>query len=148
MRKKLVLAVPAAVFVVIAVLFALQPGRESRTTAQFEADRAVLEEMAKQVLVQGTARDMEVPAPWLGVELYANGIHTVEFAMGGSGLGSETTYWGVNYVPSDSMVGFQGIRWDYWKQDGDGRMYYEPEGDNTCYVKKLDECWYYYEMNF
>ena len=79
----------------------------------------------------------------------AGGVIAVEFCMGDAGLGSSTVYWGVNYVPSNSsFVGFQGQQWDYWKAQGEGRLYYDPEGDNTCYVRKLAECWYYYEMKF
>lgn len=147
--RRFVWAVPPLLVIVLMAGFMLRPGREEQTTAQFVEDRAVLEELAQQVLENGSVQGIEVPGPWQGVELYDSGIHTVGFSMGASGLGSEMAYWGVNYVPSNSdMVGFQGRRWDYWKAHGDGRLYYEPEGDNTCYVKKLADCWYYYEMRF
>ena len=137
------------VVILVAVAFALTPSHESRTMEYFEEHREILEELALLTLEQGSAEGIVPPSPWRGVELHRSGIHTVEFDMGGSGLGSSTTYWGVNYIPSDStMVGFQGRRWDHWKEQGEGRLYYDPEGDNTCYVRKLDECWYYYEMKF
>lgn len=148
MGRKLILAAPILALVLIAASFSPPPGREMRTIKQFETDRAALTQLAQQVLDTGNTEDILPPAPWTGVELFDSGVPAVEFSMGGSGVGSSTKYWGINYVPSDSMVGFQGQRWDYWKQEGDGRLYYDPESDNTCYVKKLDNCWYYYEMSF
>lgn len=147
MRKLLWAAAPLALILVMAV-FALWPDPESRTVEYFESHRVVLEELAGLALEQGNTDGIVPPSPWRGVELHQSGIPTVEFSMGGSGMGSSTSYWGVNYVPSDNMVGFQGQQWDYWKPRGDGRLYYDPEGDNTCYVRKLDACWYYYEMRF
>ena len=41
-------------------------------------------------------------------------------SMGGSGLGSSTTYWGIQYVPSGERLGFQGSRLEGWISDGDG----------------------------
>ena len=146
-RRKWLLLV--LVFLLPTLWFALRPGREEQTLRQFTRDREVLEELAQLTLEQGNSDGIVPPAPWQGVELYRSGVRTVEFSMGGSGLGSETSYWGVNYVPGDStMVGFRGQQWDYWKAKGEGRLYYDPEGDNTCYVRKLAPCWYYYEMKF
>lgn len=147
MLRKLIYVVPVAVFVLMAALFGMQPGQETSAIRQFEADRSMMEELVEQVLREGT-ESPEIPAPWLGIKVYRTDLLTVEFALGGTGIGSEMKYWGINYVPDDEPIGFQGRRWDYWKQDGNGRMYYDPESDNSCYVKKLDQCWYYYEMSF
>ena len=137
------------VLVWVAAAFALQPSHESQTVKCFEEQREILEELAQLTLEQGSSEGIVPPSPWRGVEFHHSGIPTVEFDMGGFGFGSSTTYWGVNYIPSDNaMVGFQGRQWDYWKAQGEGRLYYDPEGDNTCYVRKLDDCWYYYEMSF
>ena len=125
------------------------PSWEERTVAQFEEDRAVLEELAQQILEQDSTEGIVLPTPWYSVDLYKKGIVVVDFHLGSGGFASETVYCGVNYVPDDSnTVGFQGRQWDYWKPQGDGRLYYDPEGDNTCYVRKLAPCWYYYEMKF
>ena len=149
MKRRFLWMLPPLLLILVMAGFALRPDRESRTQAQFEAHREILEELALLVLEQGSADGITPPAPWKGVEFYADGIHTVDFRLGSGGFGSQTVYWGVNYVPSNSsFVGFQGQRWDYWKAQGDGRLYYDPEGDNTCYIKKLAECWYYYEMRF
>lgn len=142
-------ALPPLLLILLLACFALGPDRESRTVKQLEAHREILMELALLTLEQGDTGGITPPAPWQSVELYDSGVTTVEFSMGASGLGSSTAYWGVNYVPSDSgMVGFQGQQWDYWKEHKSGRLYYDPEGDNTCYVRKLDACWYYYEMKF
>ena len=123
---------------------------QARVTVRFEADRPALEELARLALEQDSTEDLIPPNGWKGIELYGehSGIRVVEFSFGGSGFGSSTAYWGVNYVPDDRPLGFQGDAWDYWKAQGEGRLYYEPEGDNTCYVQRLAPCWYYYEARF
>lgn len=147
--RKVFWAVPPLILILVMASFALRPDRESRTVQQFEAHRAVLEELAELALEQGSVEGIVPPAPWQDVEIHRGECPCVEFSLGSGGFASEMTYWGINYVPDDSnMVGFQGRRWDHWKEHKNGRLYYEPEGDNTCYVKKLDDCWYYYEMHF
>ncbi|MCF2661452.1 hypothetical protein [Pseudoflavonifractor phocaeensis] len=123
---------------------------QGRVTARFEADRSALEELALLSLKRGNTENIALPKGWQGISLYGGNtdLKVVEFAFGGSGLGSSTAYWGVNYVPVDRPLGFQGDAWDHWKVRGEGRLYYEPEGDNTCYVQRLAPCWYYYEARF
>ena len=58
--------VPVLIFVVVA--FALQPGREEQTVEQFEADRATLEQIALQVLEQGSTWEIEPPRSLAGNE--------------------------------------------------------------------------------
>lgn len=125
-----------------------QKSPQEKVTAQFLTDRERLEGIALRVLSGECSVEVELPGTWDSVALYDHGPETVEFAFGGAGLGSSTAYWGVNYVPSGVEVGFQGSCLDYWKEQGEGRLYYEPEGDNTCYVERLDTCWYYYEARF
>lgn len=125
-----------------------QKSPQERVTAHFLADREQLEGIALRVLSGEDPSKLKLPGDWNSLALYDHGPETVEFSFGGSGLGSATAYWGVNYVPSGVCVGFQGNCWDYWKEQGKGRLYYEPEGDNTCYVERLDTCWYYYEARF
>ena len=141
--------VPVLIFVVVA--FALQPGREEQTVEQFEADRATLEQLALQVLEQGSTWEIETPDHWRGMNLYRGECPSVEFEFQGSGFASETTYWGVTYVPCDHtmyMKCFRDMGWETQDKTETGTVFFEPEGDNTCYVKKLDDCWYYYEMSF
>ena len=125
-------------------------GHQARVMARFQADHPALEELALTVLEQGSEKNIPIPNGWKGIKLYGDcsGAQVVEFSFGCSGFGSATAYWGVNYVPDDRPLGFQGNAWDYWKARGEGRLYYEPEGDNTCYVQRLAPCWYYYEARF
>lgn len=149
MRNRYWILISIAPIVLFALMVALSPGPEERTAAKFQADRVELERAAREILTLGSAEGVTLPEGWREAELYRDGVHTVEFSLGGGGFASQTVYWCVNYVPDNScFVGFQGRQWDHWKSQEDGRLYYDPEGDNTCYVKVLDECWYYYEMRF
>lgn len=151
MGRKLILAAPILALVLIAASFSPLPGREMRTIKQFETDRAALEQLALQVLEQGSTSEIEAPDHWREVQLNRGECPSVEFSFGGRGLGSETTYWGVNYVPCDHtmyMKYFHDMGWETREKTETVTIFFEPEGDNTCYVKKLDDCWYYYEMNF
>ena len=94
--------VPVLIFVVVA--FALQPEREEQTVAQFEADRTTLEQLALQVLEQGSTWEIEPPDHWQGMNLYRGECPSVEFEFRASGFASETTYWGVTYVPCDHTM--------------------------------------------
>ena len=82
------------------------------------------------------------------VTLWDYGGTAVDFSMGSSGIGSSTTYWGIQYVPSGERLGFQGSRLEGWISDRDGWRWEESGGDNRCYIQELDERWYYYEMSF
>ena len=149
--KKLVYVLPVAVFILIAALFGQRPEREERTIRQFEADRTVLEELAEHILEQGSAIEAEPPAPWQKVFLNRGECPSVEIQFRSSGFASETTYWGVVYVPCGHtmyMKYFRNMSWETQENTETGILFFEPEGDNTCYVKRLDECWYYYEMSF
>ena len=149
--KKWLWAWPLLACVLIAACFAARPARENQTVKRFEADRATLEQLALQVLERGSASEIEAPDHWREVQLNRGECPSVEFSFGGSGLGSETTYWGVNYVPCDHtmyMKHFHDMGWETQEKTETVTVFFEPEGDNTCYVKKLDDCWYYYEMSF
>lgn len=146
--NRLIWAVAILLTAGVCIWGANQTSREERTTARFQADRLQLEELAKRVAACGSAVDVQPPKGWQSVQIYHGACTTVEFAFGARGIGSETIYWGVNYVPEDQPVGFQGSRWDCWKERDGGRLYYDPEGDNQCYAKQLDTNWYYYEASF
>ena len=121
---------------------------QEKTVGLFTEDRAVLRQLAWQVLEEGSARGVPVPEGWQSVSLCTRGHTVVQFARKSSGFASQTSYCGVNYVPEDILVDFQGEHWDYWKPKGNGRLYYDPEGDNTCYVERIAPCWYFYEAKF
>lgn len=126
-------------------------GKQGRTAAAFAHSRLQFEQAALQVLEQGSTQGVECPKGVRSVQLWtgSDGRETVvEFLCGAGGWGSSTKYWGVNYVVNDVPVGFQGFRTEYWKKEGSGTRFYEAEGDNTCYVERLEKNWYYFDMKF
>lgn len=121
---------------------------QEQIVARFETDRGALESVARQVLERGSAAGVQPPAGWRAVALYHSRGPVVEFTYSAFGMGSASTYRGINYSLEDELVGIQGTHWEYWKGKGNGRLFYEPESDNTCYVEKLAPCWYYFEARF
>lgn len=97
---------------------------------------------------QGSGQGIPRPFGVRDVTLWDYGGTAVDFSMGSSGIGSSTTYWGIQYVPSGERMGFQGSRLEGWISDRDGWRWEESGGDNRCYIQELDERWYYYEMSF
>lgn len=141
------------VVLVFALAFMLISGtdRKERVVSRFQGDHAQFELAARQVLEQGSSRGVACPEGVRSIQLYMGtypDAPTVEFLFGSGGFGSETSYWGLNYVAGDRMVGFQGVRSVHWRQEGQGTLFYEPEGDNICYVERLEPCWFYFEMKF
>jgi len=142
----LALAVTAALS---GAMLQLGNGR-SQAVRNFEREREAFEWAARQTLEYGSGTAY-CPKGVREVNLYLGSYPyepTVEFLMGSSGFGSQTRYWGINYVESGRLAGFQGNRMEYWKEQGNGTLFYEVEGDNTCYVEPLDEGWFYFEMEF
>ena len=134
----------------VSVLF-LCGGKQGRTAAAFAHSRLQFEQAAMQVLERGTTQGVECPKGVRSVQLWSgsDGMETtVEFLFGAGGWGSSTRYWGVNYVVNDVPVGFQDFHTEYWKKEGSGTRFYEAEGDNTCYVERLEKNWYYFDMKF
>lgn len=71
----------------------------------------------------------------------------LEFDTGGSGLGSETSYWGFYYSATGKPVGFQGSPVDFTETE-DGYYWKEPDGDNWQKSKELAPHWFTYEAHF
>lgn len=129
---------------------ALQGGPKSRehAAALFQQNRSAFDFAAAQAVERGSGQGISRPPGVQDVTFWDYEGTAVEFSMGGSGLGSSTTYWGIQYVPSGERLGFQGSRLEGWISDGDGWCWEESGGDNRCYIQELDERWYYYEMKF
>lgn len=145
--KKWCFLLAAVLAVALGISLLGGPGR-NRALRSFEQNRPAFEAAARQVRETGDTKEIACPPGVRSLDYWDDDTPTVEFLMGSWGLGSQTCYWGVNYVEADKMVGFQGQRWEYWKEDGAGRMFYEVEGDNHCYIQRLAPCWYYFEMYF
>lgn len=137
-----------AVLVILALAFLVwhtEGDPQEQVEGQFWSDRAQLEELAQRALDAGSSDGLAPPKDWQGISLYGQ---TVGFDHGGRGFGPSTSYWGVNYVPDDRPVGFQGTELAGCVPEGDGWLWREDGGDNWCYVERLALGWYYYEMHF
>lgn len=122
--------------------------RQGLVLSIYECQKADFQDAARQVLEQGNSAGVSCPVGVTEVSYCSYHIPVVEFQFGSWGIGSATSYWGVNYVPSGQLVGYQGIPMEHWRTEGNGTLFYEAEGDNTCYVEPLGEGWYYYDMHF
>ncbi len=100
---------------------ALQGGPKSRehAAALFQKNRSAFDSAAAQAVERGSGQGISRPPGVQDVTFWDYEGTAVEFSMGGSGLGSSTTYWGIQYVPSGERLGFQGSRLEGWISDGD-----------------------------
>ena len=145
-RMKLILAVLLALIFLLALLFGCSP---RGAAAAFSLGRMGFLHAAQDALAAGSGEDVKRPFGVLEVSVRPgpNGQgESVEFWMGGAGLGPSTAYWGVTYSEY-GPVGFQGAAVDY-APDGAGWFWKEPGGDNWSRVILLEENWYLYEMHF
>lgn len=78
----------------------------------------------------------------------------IEFSCGGSGFGSETSYWGFYYSVSDDLSALCPVSSSEQELRKSGEGYYwkeswqDPRGDNTYYVEPIVGHFYYYEISF
>ena len=120
---------------------ALQGGPLARSYAKllFQQNRTDFDSAAAQAVEQGSGQGIPRPFGVRDVTFWDYGGTAVDFSMGRSGIGSSTTYWGIQYVPSGERLGFQGSQLEGWISDGDGWRWEESGGDNRCYIQELDE---------
>lgn len=127
-------------------MFACSPRGAS---VSFTLDRAAFVRAAQEALEAGSGEDVKRPIGvyeiWVWPDPSGEG-DCVEFQVGGAGLGSTTSYWGVMFCRSGPL-GFQGVSQDH-VPDGDGWLWEEPDGDNWSRIVPLEENWYLYEMRF
>ncbi|HCW73616.1 MAG TPA: hypothetical protein DHM90_07310 [Clostridiaceae bacterium] len=70
----------------------------------------------------------------------------VNYYYKGKGFGSATIYYGVYFVPDDNVEGsFRGL---LKKKDGDTWLYQENNSDNTMYLEKIGQSFYYYKNTY
>lgn len=78
----------------------------------------------------------------------------IDFSCGGSGFGSETSYWGFYYSESDDLSALcpASSSKQELRKSGNGYVWEEswqnPRGDNTYYVEPIVDHFYYYELTF
>lgn len=144
-KKKTVIII---LIVLGAILFVKWYGNpERRIFAMVERNQEKYEATVAQLLNGEVAAD----------ELYVLGVHDIDIIMGehvmvdffvtGFGLVPSSTYYGFYYSPEDlplmhmdEMAKLTEYEEGAWKWQG--------VGDNGGIVKKITDCWYYYEASF
>lgn len=108
-----------------------------------QTNEAELEQFAQALWAEGE-RSAQYES-WT-VEVYRS-ANTIQFCVGGKGLGSATSYTGFYYSLDGALKGFQGVALDY-EPDGAGWSWQETDGDNHAYTEQITGNWYWYEMSF
>ena len=77
--------------------------------------------------------------------------HAVEYGVGGFGIGSNTTYYKIIYIPSDDIVDLFGYSdgFNYHLDESTGGILGEKnESDDTFFYYKIQDCLYYVITHF
>lgn len=74
----------------------------------------------------------------------------VDFRCGGWGLAPSSTYYGFFYSAEDDLTAWSGgvCPQEELVESGDGFLWEEKDGDNSYYVEKIGERFFYYEAHF
>ncbi len=85
-----------------------------------------------------------------GIQDVYVGDDYIDFVCGGSGMGSSTYYYGFFYSAHDNLTAWNGgaCTKDELVENGNGFRWEEKDGDNTYYVEKIGEHFFYYEACF
>ena len=84
----------------------------------------------------------------LNTRTWAGEIRVADFALGGWGMGSATSYWGIYCTIDGRPAGFQGTGMALTEEAPGVFSWREAEGDNAYQTWELDEGWYGYLMKF
>ena len=91
----------------------------------------------------------DVPGVWsLNTRTWAGEIRVADFALGGWGMGSSTSYWGIYCTIDGRPAGFQGTDMTLTEEVPGVFSWQEAKGDNAYQTWELDEGWYGYLMKF
>ncbi len=132
-----------AIFVAVG-LFSLLQNPKSRIIRQWEKDVEVYRSTAEAILLSGG--DTPVSLDSISDVRLWNSVQ-VDFTCQTKGFGASTDYYGFYYSADDLPRGFQGSTLTFTPYQ-DGLRWEEPGGDNSCYLEKLAQNWYYFEMHF
>lgn len=72
-----------------------------------------------------------------------NGTY-IDYNCGGSGLGSETNSFGFYYIANDDITS---VNDKEWTAEGEGFIQREEDSDDTLYLEKICDNFYYYDMH-
>lgn len=71
----------------------------------------------------------------------------VEFTVGGRGLVPSASYYGLYYSSENVPLSYQAAEMEL-APEGRGWSWREAAGDNRYYTEPLQDCWFYYAMDF
>ena len=109
MNRKRVFRISLVVVLILmlgALWTALQGGPLARSYAKllFQQNRTDFDSAAAQAVEQGSGQGIPHPFGVRDVTLWDYGGTAVDFSMGSSGIGSSTTYWGIQGPPQHTGV--------------------------------------------
>ena len=145
MRKKHLfrfLALCAAATVSVALGTAQSRHSKNAIFQRVQEHHRAYAEIAEQALIFGTLpkklpRGVKSVRPWRGVQ--------VDFLCRRRGLGSAGRYQGFYYSADNVIRAFQGAEAPF-SPHGAGYLWRQPGGNNRCYVERIENHWYYFEM--
>ena len=85
-----------------------------------------------------------------GIQNVYVGDDYIDFSCGGSGMGSSTHYYGFFYSIDDNLTAWNSGAYSEEElvKNGNGFLWKEKYGDNTYYVERIGEHFFYYEAHF
>ncbi len=85
-----------------------------------------------------------------GIQDIYIGDDYIDFICGGSGIAPSTHYYGFFYSSNDDLTAFNGgiCPKEELIENGNGFSWKQKNGDNTYYVEKIGEHFFYYEAHF
>lgn len=102
--------------------------------------------IAEELLNNGSVEEQEeMPKGIKEANLWNH--RQVDFTCYYKGFGSTAKVKGFYYSKDDEARGYQGASLTFEKE-GRGLKWTQEEGDNWCYVEKLEDNWYYFEVSF
>ena len=142
-KKKTVVLIIAAAAVLVYALSIISPEQKIARFVGANADR--LYETAEAALSGGgtDAGFSEIKS----VDVFPGEHAIVQFIFTGSGIGSETKYYGFYYSPDDAPAAFQNAPATL-KPYKEGIWTWNDGSDNGGITKKLADNWYYFEAWF
>ena len=146
LSMKKYVAVITAFCILITVAFYFNPAsKRQRIFTMVESNLEPYTELAVQLLATpDNAKDTRLD----GVKNISPCQPTqVDFTCFYRGFGSQTSYQGFYYSADDTPRGMGGTDLSFRKQ-GKGLQWEEAGGDNTCYIEKIFNNWYYFEQSF
>ncbi len=145
-RKRLVILIALAAVVFGIVLLHLTMSPAKTTLRYYRHSRAELEENLQAHFENGEA--LSAPGGVRVTEYRWDGHTIVEYMVTGRGLVPSSQYYGFFYSEDDVPACFQGVEMPL-VQISDGEWEWrEKHGDNRGRIRRIEQCWFYFEAAF